>query len=75
MLRDVCFDVQVVDHSGSAEEGAALIYAQLEKIIKQVHALRHADKLALKRGDFMEYAGNVSSQSDVCGHLLQDACV
>lgn len=27
---------QVVDHSGSAEEGASLIYAQLEKIIKQV---------------------------------------
>lgn len=27
---------QVVDHSGSAEEGADLIYAQLEKVIKQV---------------------------------------
>uniref|UniRef100_A0A3Q2QTE9 Nephronophthisis 3 n=1 Tax=Fundulus heteroclitus TaxID=8078 RepID=A0A3Q2QTE9_FUNHE len=26
---------QVVDHSGSAEEGALLIYAQLEKVIKQ----------------------------------------
>ncbi|XP_022522676.1 nephrocystin-3 [Astyanax mexicanus] len=27
--------VKVVDHAGSAEDGAALIYAQLEKIIKQ----------------------------------------
>uniref|UniRef100_A0A4W4GAW9 Nephrocystin-3 n=2 Tax=Electrophorus electricus TaxID=8005 RepID=A0A4W4GAW9_ELEEL len=27
--------VKVVDHAGSAEEGAALVYAQLEKIIKQ----------------------------------------
>lgn len=41
MFRDACFFVQVVDHSGSAEEGAALIYAQLEKIIKQVHILSY----------------------------------
>ncbi|KAK1795414.1 hypothetical protein P4O66_010587, partial [Electrophorus voltai] len=27
--------VKVVDHAGSAEEGATLVYAQLEKIIKQ----------------------------------------
>lgn len=27
---------QVVDHSGSAEQGAELILAQLEKVIKQV---------------------------------------
>lgn len=27
---------QVVDHSGSAEQGAELIFAQLEKVIKQV---------------------------------------
>ncbi|XP_058258883.1 nephrocystin-3 isoform X1 [Hemibagrus wyckioides] len=32
---DKAAKVKVVDHSGSAEEGAALIYAQLEKIIKQ----------------------------------------
>ena len=28
--------LQVVDHSGSAEEGAAMIFSQLEKVIKQV---------------------------------------
>lgn len=28
--------LQVVDHSGSAEQGAELIFTQLEKIIKQV---------------------------------------
>ncbi|XP_046879327.1 nephrocystin-3 isoform X1 [Hypomesus transpacificus] len=32
---DKAAKVKVVDHSGSAEEGAALIYAQLEKVIKQ----------------------------------------
>ncbi|TTQ07467.1 Nephrocystin-3 [Bagarius yarrelli] len=32
---DKAAKVKVVDQSGSAEEGAALIYAQLEKIIKQ----------------------------------------
>ncbi|KAM9332313.1 nephrocystin-3 [Pholidichthys leucotaenia] len=32
---DKAAKVKVVDHSGSAEEGASLIYAQLEKIIKQ----------------------------------------
>lgn len=31
--------MQVVDHSGSAEEGADLICAQLEKVIKQVQHL------------------------------------
>lgn len=31
--------IQVVDHSGSAEDGADLIYVQLEKIIKQVQKL------------------------------------
>lgn len=34
--------MQVVDHSGSAEDGADLIYAQLEKIIKQVKKLQLA---------------------------------
>lgn len=28
--------LQVVDHSGSAEQGAELIFTQLEKVIKQV---------------------------------------
>ncbi|XP_076617698.1 nephrocystin-3 isoform X2 [Chaetodon auriga] len=32
---DKAAKVKVVDHSGSAEEGAELIFAQLEKIIKQ----------------------------------------
>uniref|UniRef100_A0A669BMZ6 Nephronophthisis 3 n=1 Tax=Oreochromis niloticus TaxID=8128 RepID=A0A669BMZ6_ORENI len=32
---DKAAKIKVVDHSGSAEEGASLIYAQLEKIIKQ----------------------------------------
>ncbi|XP_035981049.1 nephrocystin-3 [Fundulus heteroclitus] len=32
---DKAAKIKVVDHSGSAEEGAQLIYAQLEKIIKQ----------------------------------------
>ncbi|XP_038144904.1 nephrocystin-3 [Cyprinodon tularosa] len=32
---DKAAKVKVVDHSGSAEEGAKLIFAQLEKIIKQ----------------------------------------
>ncbi|KAJ3611035.1 hypothetical protein NHX12_021051, partial [Muraenolepis orangiensis] len=32
---DTTARVQVVDHSGSAEEGAAMIYSKLEKIIKQ----------------------------------------
>ncbi|KAE8279813.1 Nephrocystin-3 [Larimichthys crocea] len=40
MPHGACADMfstltQVVDHSGSAEEGADLIYAQLEKVIKQ----------------------------------------
>lgn len=30
---------QVVDHCGSAEEGADLINVQLEKVIKQVHTV------------------------------------
>lgn len=30
---------QVVDHSGSAEEGAELIYFQVEKVIKQVQPI------------------------------------
>lgn len=29
--------LQVVDHAGSVEEGAALIFSHLERIIKQVH--------------------------------------
>uniref|UniRef100_A0A8D3DBL6 Nephronophthisis 3 n=1 Tax=Scophthalmus maximus TaxID=52904 RepID=A0A8D3DBL6_SCOMX len=32
---DKAAKIKVVDHSGSAEEGADLIYAQLEKVIKQ----------------------------------------
>uniref|UniRef100_A0AAQ5XL17 Nephrocystin-3 n=1 Tax=Amphiprion ocellaris TaxID=80972 RepID=A0AAQ5XL17_AMPOC len=32
---DKAAKIKVVDHSGSAEEGANLIYAQLEKVIKQ----------------------------------------
>lgn len=36
----VCF-LQVVDHAGSVEEGAALIFTQLERVIKQVHAPTH----------------------------------
>ncbi|XP_032359936.1 nephrocystin-3 isoform X2 [Etheostoma spectabile] len=32
---DKAAKVKVVDHSGSAEEGAELIYSQLEKVIKQ----------------------------------------
>ncbi|CAL8292306.1 unnamed protein product [Lota lota] len=32
---DTAAKVQVVDHSGSAEEGAAMIFSQLEKVIKQ----------------------------------------
>lgn len=30
---------QVVDHSGSVEEGADLIYSQVEKVIKQVQTV------------------------------------
>ncbi|CAL8312603.1 unnamed protein product [Merluccius merluccius] len=32
---DTATKVQVVDHSGSAEEGAAMLYSHLEKVIKQ----------------------------------------
>ncbi|XP_030612785.1 nephrocystin-3 isoform X2 [Archocentrus centrarchus] len=32
---DKAAKIKVVDHSGSAEEGASLIYTQLEKVIKQ----------------------------------------
>lgn len=44
MPHGACADMfstltQVVDHSGSAEEGADLIYAQLEKVIKQVQTV------------------------------------
>lgn len=44
MPHNACADMfwtltQVVDHGGSAEEGADLIYAQLEKVIKQVQTV------------------------------------
>ncbi len=35
-----CF-LQVVDHAESVEEGAALIFTQLERVIKQVHTHTH----------------------------------
>lgn len=43
---------QVVDHSGSAEQGAELIFAQLEKVIKQVrtaHQPSQVDSWTLDR--------------------------
>ncbi len=41
-----CF-LQVVDHAGSVEEGAALIFTQLERVIKQVHTHTGKHKWAL----------------------------
>ncbi|TRY59639.1 hypothetical protein DNTS_022786 [Danionella cerebrum] len=34
-MADKCAKLKVVDHSGSAEEGASLIFSQMERIIKQ----------------------------------------
>lgn len=54
MPHSACADMfwtltQVVDHSGSAEEGADLIYAQLEKVIKQVQIFFLAVFLSIHR--------------------------
>uniref|UniRef100_A0AAR2J234 Nephrocystin-3 n=1 Tax=Pygocentrus nattereri TaxID=42514 RepID=A0AAR2J234_PYGNA len=54
--------VKVVDHAGSAEDGAALIYTQLEKIIKQ-------ELLGLEMDD----SGVVEEREDVySGDVLWD---
>uniref|UniRef100_A0A8C5B7B7 Nephrocystin-3 n=1 Tax=Gadus morhua TaxID=8049 RepID=A0A8C5B7B7_GADMO len=75
-------DTAVVDHSGSAEEGAAMIFSQLEKVIKQqLLGLEGADGDAKDSGaeecadeDWGDVLWDLHDEQEQCEAFQQACC-